>query len=147
MDYANAMLDRTVAGVQNAQAAKVTQAAAGKYRTFEELRKAGQGLEAFFMQYLMKAMRKTVQKSGLLSGGHGEQVFNGFFDREIADRSAESRDLGIARMVVSSLVETLPKEEQEKAAAYINGVAARRQAADAYSSIERDKGEKWLPLK
>ena len=63
------------------------------------LRKAADGMEALFMQQLLKAMRDTVPADGgIVPRGQGEELFTGLMDERIAaDTSAQwKRGLGEA---------------------------------------------------
>lgn len=63
------------------------------------LRKAADGMEAIFMQQLLKAMRDTVPADGgIVPRGQGEELFTGLMDERIAaDTSAQwKRGLGDA---------------------------------------------------
>ncbi|MCK4257470.1 MAG: rod-binding protein [Halanaerobiales bacterium] len=51
---------------------------------------ACKNFEAIFTQLVFKEMRKSVEKSDLVNGGFGEEVFEGMLDEEIAQSSAES---------------------------------------------------------
>lgn len=61
------------------------------------LHKAGQEFEAFFISYLIKNMRETVQK-GLLDR-KGEQVWYSFYDQEIAKLATQAGGIGITAFV------------------------------------------------
>jgi flagellar protein FlgJ len=41
-------------------------------------------LEGVFVEQLFKAMRETVPTDGLVSGGAGEEMFNGLMDQHLA---------------------------------------------------------------
>lgn len=63
------------------------------------LREAAAGMEAVFMQQLLKAMRDTVPaEGGIVPRGQGEELFTGLMDERIAaDTSAQwKRGLGDA---------------------------------------------------
>lgn len=60
------------------------------------LRAATRLMEGSFYQELFKAMRETVPEGGILSGGSGEEIFEGLFDQQIAESAALRVDSGIA---------------------------------------------------
>ncbi len=45
---------------------------------------------AFFVHQMMQAMRATIQPSGLVSGGRGEEVFQGQLDLQYSSQMAKS---------------------------------------------------------
>ena len=45
---------------------------------------------AFFVHQMMQAMRATIHPSGLVSGGRGEQVFQGELDLQFSSQMAKS---------------------------------------------------------
>lgn len=67
------------------------------------LKKACTEFEAIFIESVIKAMRKTVPKDGLFSGGFGEEVFQELFDQEIAGQIAGHGRLGIADTLYNQL--------------------------------------------
>jgi flagellar protein FlgJ len=67
------------------------------------LKKACCEFEAILIESIMKAMRKTVPRDGLFSGGFGEEVFQELFDQEIAGEMARCGRLGIADTLYNQL--------------------------------------------
>ncbi|HXL04320.1 MAG: rod-binding protein [Firmicutes bacterium] len=67
------------------------------------LKKACSEFEAIFIESVIKAMRKTVPKDGLFSGGFGEEVFQELFDQEIACQITSRGGLGIADTLYNQL--------------------------------------------
>ncbi len=61
-----------------------------------ELRKISEDFESLFMGIVVKSMRQTVQKSGLMDGGNGEDIFSSMLDDEYAKIMASERHTGIA---------------------------------------------------
>lgn len=79
-------------------------AAAGKATARDEkLWKQCQNFESVFTGILIGAMRKTVQKSELFSGGRGEDVFQNLLDTQFAQGISNKGDgIGIAKMLYES---------------------------------------------
>ena len=71
--------------------AKVKQAA--------KLKQASRMFEAHFIQQLMKEMRKTVGKGGLISGGKAEEMFTDMLDQAQSDRATAARSMGVADLI------------------------------------------------
>lgn len=86
--------DRRLAAVRDAAAA----------RDDARLRQACQGMEAVFLNLLLKEMRATVPADPLDS--HGEQIFRSFLDDELAKTSAQAGGIGLADMLYRQLAPT-----------------------------------------
>jgi len=69
----------------------------------ERLRRAAQDFEALFISYLLKVMRESIPKSGLLDEGLQGEIFKAMFDQEIAKRIARTKGLGIAEVIYRQL--------------------------------------------
>jgi len=59
--------------------------------------------ESLFINLVMKQMRKTVTKSGLIDGGMGEEIFTGMMDEEIAKQIASRQGLGLRGALIEQL--------------------------------------------
>lgn len=71
------------------------QAGSGEYKDDKELRELAKQFESIFMNQLMKSMRETLPKEGLLSsfsGGMYEQMF----DQEVAGEMSKGKGMGLA---------------------------------------------------
>lgn len=69
-----------------------------------KLRKACVAFEGYFVQMMLKEMRKSVDSSnGIFPKGRAEQVFEGMLDEEIAKSVAEGRGIGLANMMYQQL--------------------------------------------
>jgi len=64
---------------------------------------AAKEMEALFVTQLVKAMRKTVPESGLMSGGRGEETMRSFQDEALGQAVAERGGLGLAKSLLGSL--------------------------------------------
>ena len=72
------------------------------------LRKACVAFEGYFVQMMLKEMRKTVDSSnGLFPKGNAERIFEGMLDEEIAKSVAEGRGMGLADMMYRQLEENI----------------------------------------
>lgn len=69
----------------------------------KKLKKACEDFEAVFISYLLKAMRKTVPKSGLWGMGREEEIFTEMRDEEFAKAMARRGALGVAGMLYREL--------------------------------------------
>lgn len=68
-----------------------------------ELRKACADFEALFLHKLLKTMRQTVPKSGLIDGGLREEIFTDMLDEKIASAAAHGRGTGLGERIYSDL--------------------------------------------
>jgi len=69
----------------------------------EEEKEALQELEGYFVSTLMKEMRKTVQRSGLLGDGFSMRAYEEMLDDALSKEAARSGQFGIARLVEEQL--------------------------------------------
>jgi len=68
----------------------------------EELLRASQEFESYFLSYLMKVMRETVPKGALTENRMGD-MFNSFYDEEIGKRAAQAGGIGLSAYVLDSV--------------------------------------------
>ncbi|MDX1958296.1 MAG: rod-binding protein [Leptospiraceae bacterium] len=64
--------------------------------------------ESIFVNMMLKEMRKSVGKSGLISGGHAEEIFEDLLYDEYSKEISKNSSLGIAEQVYESLTRNLP---------------------------------------
>lgn len=60
-------------------------------------------LEGMFVRQLFAAMRETVPKDGLMSGGAGEEMFTAMRDEHLADALPAQWSRGLAASIVREL--------------------------------------------
>lgn len=72
-------------------------------REDKKLKEACQDFEALFLSSLLKAMRKTVQKTSLFGSDSGEQTFQEMMDTEISKSAAKNSSMGIADVLYKQL--------------------------------------------
>lgn len=59
--------------------------------------------ESIFVQMMLKEMRSTVQKSGLLDGGHAEEIFEDMLYQERASSMSKTANFGLADSIYREL--------------------------------------------
>ncbi len=64
-----------------------------------EVEKAAKDFESFFAFYLLKVMRESVPKSGLLNSGMSENIYNSIIDEKIAEGIAAATFKGVYSLV------------------------------------------------
>jgi Rod binding domain-containing protein len=67
------------------------------------LREACSEFEALFINQLLKELRATVGKSGLMDGGRAEEVYTGMMDTEMARDLAAKGGIGLAAILYRQL--------------------------------------------
>ena len=89
------------------------QAESGRDRTDEELMSVSHQFESIFIHQLLKSMRSTIQKSGLLDS-HATRMYESMHDQELASLMSEKRSIGLADMVYKDLVRLEKKINKER---------------------------------
>jgi|GEM_PF-2044552 len=67
------------------------------------LKEAAVELECLFIEYLLKEMRATIPKSGLLSGGKAEDMYTSMMDHHLARELAMKGGIGISSLLMNEL--------------------------------------------
>lgn len=73
----------------------------------KDLKRACAEFESLFLTYMLKEMRATVPKSGLISGGNAEALYTSMLDAQLAKEIAHSRGLGLAAVFERQLGNTV----------------------------------------
>ena len=68
-----------------------------------ELEEACAEFESLFINLVMKQMRQSVVKSGLIDGGMGEEFFTGMLDEEISRQAAVRQGMGLKEALIEQL--------------------------------------------
>ncbi|OCC15556.1 Flagellar protein FlgJ [Dissulfuribacter thermophilus] len=68
----------------------------------KRFKEACKGFEAMFINEMLKAMRKTIPKSGLLDGGLRQEIYESMFDEKVSEALSERGALGIADMLYNA---------------------------------------------
>jgi len=74
-----------------------------------ELKEACSELESLFIFHLLKEMRATIPKTGLISGGRAEEIYTSMLDSQISKEMASQRGIGLSSLILDRL-ETRPGE-------------------------------------
>lgn len=95
------------------------QAESGEYKDEKELKALAQQFEAIFVNQLMKSMRETLPKEGLLNS-FSVDMYESMFDQEVAGEMSKGRGMGLADVLYMQLSRLNGKkpegeENQEKA--------------------------------
>lgn len=65
--------------------------------------KAAEGMEAMFLDYMMKVMRQTVPKGEMDLENQGTEVYRSMLDSEVAQKAAHAGGIGLADQIVAYL--------------------------------------------
>ncbi|MDO6994124.1 rod-binding protein [Brachyspira innocens] len=80
--------------------------AVSKYgKDFEKkrLRQVSEDFEALMINQMLKEMRKTVDKSGLIDGGMAEQIFEDMLYDEYAKEFSKTKTFGLADIIYNQM--------------------------------------------
>ncbi len=78
------------------------QAESSEYKDEKELKALAQQFEAIFMNQLMKSMRETLPKEGMLSS-FSVDMYESMFDQEVAGEMSRGRGMGLADVLYTQL--------------------------------------------
>ena len=78
-------------------------AAIDRNKVDPEIRKAAEGMEAMFLDYLMKVMRQTVPKNDMDLESPATQVYRSMQDSDIAERAARTGGIGLSDQIIAYL--------------------------------------------
>jgi len=103
------MLNQTVTGTEMLnQALKDTvSSSAGDAK----LKKQCREFESFLYNSMLKAMRATVPKDGLFTGGQAEEIYRSMLDLEYAQTMADKMNSGLADALYNQLMQKQQKLE------------------------------------
>lgn len=72
-----------------------------------KIKKLAADFEAMFTEQMLKGMRTSVQKSGLIDGGNAEEIYTSMLDSEYAKNMTTHSSTGLADMVERQLLESM----------------------------------------
>ena len=77
----------------------------------ERLRNVVRSLEGVFVEQLFKAMRETVPRDGVMSGGSGEEMFSGMLDQHLASAVPTQLQSGLGESLLAQLRPALARQD------------------------------------
>jgi len=80
---------------------------ARKQQDINRLKEACMEFEAMFIHAMLKAMRKTIIKSGLFTAGIAENIFQDMLDEKYAEKVAKAGSFGIGDRLFKELSKQL----------------------------------------
>jgi flagellar protein FlgJ len=69
----------------------------------KKLKQACKDFESIFLGYMLKSMRKTVEKNELMGNRQEEELFQDMMDDEICKSAADTNSIGIADTLYKQL--------------------------------------------
>jgi len=72
-------------------------------KSSHELQKAAQDFEAVLLNMVLKAMWKTIPKSGLFEENSSNQIYEGLMHSSLSEEMASNGGLGIAKVLAQQL--------------------------------------------
>ncbi len=78
-----------------------------------ELKKAAKQFEALFLNYMLKSMRETVPKDGLLKEGIANDIYTSMFDSYLSQKASSHQSMGLANMIYKQLSGRLHMNPEE----------------------------------
>ena len=66
----------------------------------QKLKRAADGFEELFVHKMFQVMRESNPKTGLTTGGRGEEIFQDMLDQNYAELITKSEALGLSKMIV-----------------------------------------------
>jgi len=89
---------------------RVANAPQGDDGELRKIRELSNDFESIFLEIVLKSMRDTVPKDGLMSGGNAEDIYRSMLDSEYAKNMAQQRVTGIADQIERFMLQSLGKE-------------------------------------
>lgn len=78
----------------------------------KKLKEACKNLEAVFVNMMFKQMQSTVQKTGLLDGGYGEEIYNDMLLDKYAEEATKGTGVGLAQVMFKQLSKNLTQKSE-----------------------------------
>ncbi len=80
-----------------------------------EIKKGAKAFESYFIQTLLKEMRKGIPKTDESRVGLGSDMYQSMFDEAIAEKIAESGGVGLANLLSEKLSDPVDRAKDLKA--------------------------------
>lgn len=66
-----------------------------------QIREAAEGIEALFLDYMLKTMRESVQKSEFSLDNSATEIYRAMLDSEVAQKTAKTHGIGLAEQMIA----------------------------------------------
>lgn len=74
-------------------------------KKIDDIKKGAKSFESYFVQTLLKEMKKGIKKEGQSDSGYGKGMYQSMFDEAIANNIAERGGIGLAEVLIKNLSE------------------------------------------
>ena len=68
-----------------------------------KLMQAAKEFESYFLQVMMKEMRNTIPRDGLIPRSRAEEIFESMLDEEYAKNAVQGNGMGLAQMIYNQM--------------------------------------------
>lgn len=68
-----------------------------------KIREAAEGMESMFLDYMMRVMRQTVQKSEMSLDNSASEIYQSMLDSEYAQQAVKTGGVGLADQIIAYL--------------------------------------------
>jgi len=96
-----------------------------------KLKKACEDFESIFISQMLKVMRQSIPKSGLLDGGSQQDTYLSLFDQELSKSMAKRGGIGLGKILYQNI---MTQEKNRNLAPAELSAAAEGQRPKKYSS-------------
>lgn len=119
--------------------------------TRAQIKKVSEEFESIFLGIVLKSMRDTVGKSGLVDGGNAEDIYRSMLDEEYAAQMAEQRSTGIADNIENFLLDAAGLKSTSNASKAANNSGqlsspSKALARKAYAGAGLQQAEKQATI-
>ena len=80
----------------------------------EKIKKVASDFESLFVDMLLRSMRKTVVKSGLIDGGNAENIYQSMLDSEYSKSMSEQKVFGLAAAIERQLYDMMGVNKEKQ---------------------------------
>jgi Rod binding domain-containing protein len=105
-----------------------------EHKDLARIKQSAQEFEAIFLETMLKTMRESIQKGGLIDGGNAEQMYQSMLDSEYAKQMAAQNMTGIAGNIEKQLLSSLGVKTDAAALK-----AAKLQGIAGYQAVSKGK--------
>lgn len=81
----------------------------------EKLKDSCSELESLFVYYLLKEMRNTIPKSGLMGDKKTEEMYQSMLDLQLSKEISSKREIGIASMLYRQMSDIADDDKHDEA--------------------------------
>ena len=75
-------------------------------KSLQAMKEAARQFESYFTYMMLKEMRKSVPKDGILSSGIGHDIYQSMYDEAIAEEMSKTQGLGLSKALVDQYLRT-----------------------------------------